>query len=171
MKRASYAAAFTLAVASLSLGGLMAFRRLEANAAAARAAAVGPATESVPTPASALLPFTPVAPDPTEYAKYAEEDARWRARHARQYSLNELRIRGDGTRSQREVMEDRVYAYTRRGNYRRAIAELEGWVERQPRDQQALLELARMLSDNGRNADAVARYRQLLAVKRGKPEE
>ena|SRR5688572_6287056 len=169
MKRASYAAVFSLAILGLSGGGVMAFRRLEADAAAARAASVALAATPVEPPRSGE--FVPVAREPAEYARYAAEDARWRARHARPYTLRELRERGDGTRSPRQLMQDRVYEYTRRGQDARAVAELERWVARNPTDQQTLLELARLLNETGRNDAAVARYRQLLVLKQRNAEE
>ena len=163
MRRASYALVFATTVMALGAGGLLAFRRLEAEAEAARAAniSLAPAVEE---PAD-TAPFLPIAHDPEAYAKYAAEDATWRRTHARRYTLAELRARGDGTRSPRQQMQDLVYEYRRSGQQGRAIAALERWVDRNPRDQESLLMLARMLNENGRNAAAVERYRQLLAMK------
>lgn len=169
MKRVSYALAFSLAITGLSGGGVMAFRRLEADAEAARAASAALAAAPVERPRSGA--FVPIAHEASEYAKYAAEDARWRARHARAYTLRELRERGDGTRSPRQLMQDRVYEYQRRGQDARAVAELERWIARNPGDQQTLLELARLLNETGRNADAVVRYRQLLVLKQRNAEE
>jgi Flp pilus assembly protein TadD len=74
-------------------------------------------------------------------------------------------VRGDGSRSPRELLQDRVYENTRRGNHAQAIADLERWVARHPNDERALLSLARLLNETGRNAEAVVRYRQLLDLK------
>src|SRR5262245_9640008 len=115
MRRASYAAAFGLAVFGLGTGGFMAFRRLEVETQAARAATV----ELAPAPedTAPLPPFVPIAQNPREYAKYEAEDAQWRQLNARYYSLLELRVRGDGTRNPREMVEDKVYELKRRGQY------------------------------------------------------
>src|SRR5688500_7144784 len=162
MIRAWYACFFTLAVLALCAGGLFAFRRLEsdANAATARAAYVQPRDS-----AALKRKFVPIAPDPGEYDRFAAEDAAWRKRNARQYTVSELRVRGDGKRSEQDLLHDRVYEHTRRGNYARAIVELEQWLNRHPSDQRALLSVARLLNETGRNSEAIVRYRQLLEVK------
>ena len=163
MIRASYAGFFTMAVFTLSFGGIFAFRRVALEASAFETDSVALPTR---TPEVAPAPrFLPISPDPAEYARYEAADAAWRKQNARQYSVSELRVRGDGTRSPREALQDRVYAHKKRGNNAAAIAELERWVKQHPTDQQALLSLARLLNENGRNADAVARYRQLLFIK------
>ena len=91
-------------------------------------------------------------------------DEAWRQEHARQYSLAELRARGDGRRTPRQQMQDRVYAHSRVGNRGNAIRELERWVQSNPRDADALLWLARLLNDAGRSGESVRRYRQALAL-------
>ena len=163
MMRAWYAVFFALAVCMLSLGGLFAFQRLESNAHALQdsAAAMLPRRDTIAIPKT----FNPVAPKSAEYARFEAEDAAWRQRNARQYSVSELRIRGDGKRTAQQSLQDRVFALTRSGNRKAAIQELERWVDRHPGDQQALLSLARLLNETGRNDAAVERYRQLLAVK------
>ena len=162
MKRAWYAVFFTLAVFTLSFGGVFAFRRLAVSTSAAAASEVT-ALPALPVPAR--KPFIAIAPDPAEYDRYEAADAAWRTQNARPFTLRELRERGDGTRSPREALQDRVYAHTKRGNEAGAITELERWVAQHPDDQSALLSLARLLNENGRNADAIARYRQLLSLK------
>jgi tetratricopeptide (TPR) repeat protein len=170
MMRTWYACFFALAVVALTAGGISAFRRLDSIArAAAQAASAAAAWPQDSTPA--LRSFIPIAPDPADYAKYEAEDAEWRRRNARQFSLSELRARGDGTRSPRQALQDRVYAYTRRGDQSRAIAELERWLAQHPSDEHALLWLARLLNETGRHDDAIARYRQLLAAKQGSERE
>jgi tetratricopeptide (TPR) repeat protein len=166
MTRFGYAILFALAVLSLTLGSLLAFRHLDSLARAEREAAAltNWPMDSVPT----QKPFTPIAAGPTEYAKYAAEDAEWRKRNARQYTLSELRARGDGRRTAREAMQDRVYEYKRSGNRTRAIAELESWIRKNPRDQAAILSLARLLNESGRSNEAIARYRQLLGEAGGR---
>lgn len=163
MKRAWYACFFALAVIALGAGGLIAFGGLEsmiANAARVASAEVAWPQDSV----AVSRPFVPIAPDADEYARYEAEDAAWRARNARQFTLSELRARGDGRRTAQDSLHDRVYEYTRRGERARAIAELERWMARNPDDEQALLSLARLLNETGRNADSIMRYRELLAL-------
>ena len=162
MTRAWYACSFALAVLALGAGGLFAFRGLESNANAARVASAVVAWPRDSAPVA--RPFVPIAPDPADYVQYEAEDAAWRQRNARQFTLSELRARGDGRRTAQQSLQDRVYEYTRRGDRVGAIAELERWVVRNPGDEQALLSLARLLNETGRNADAVTRYRQLLAA-------
>lgn len=163
MIRTWYACFFALAVVMLVAGGIYAFRHLDAIAQASRLAdppGMASPRDSTPAPSA----FAPIAPSPADYAPYQAEDAAWRKRNARQFSLSELRARGDGTRTGREALQDRVYEHTRRGDQARAIAELEQWVARHPGDEHALLWLARLLNETGRNADAITRYRQLLAA-------
>jgi tetratricopeptide (TPR) repeat protein len=161
MNRARYACIFALAVAALSIGGLFAFRRLETRANATALAAEATLLDTL----TDARPLVPIMADPSAYARFEAEDAAWRRRDARQYSLAELRVRGDGKRTPQELLQDRVYAYTRRGDRAGAINELERWVSNHPSDQRALLALARLLNESGRNDQAVARYRQLLEVK------
>ena len=164
MTRIGYATLFALAVVGLTIGGISAFRHLDAVARARLDADVTTwPQDSVP----ADKPFLPIAASATEYAKYAAEDAEWRRRNARQYTLAELQARGDGKRSDRQKLQDRVYELTRHGERRRAISELEGWVRKNPRDRDALLWLARLLNESGRSDDAISRYRQLLGNEDG----
>ena len=102
------------------------------------------------------------------YADLYAADAQWRMRNARPWSLAELRARGDGRRSPREAMEDRVFAATRLGQRERAIAELDRWVSNHPDDADAMLSLARLLNDMGRVDRSVATYRRALAVESGR---
>ncbi len=166
MRRLSYAGFFALTVLALSVGAWFVFRRLAEETRAAQLAA---ATLTLPRdrPPDTSV-FTPIARDSGDYARFEAEDAAWRRRNAHPYSLSEWRARGDGTRSPRELLQDRVYEHTRRGNQARAIAELERWVARHPSDEGALLSLARLLNEAGRDSDAIARYRQLLAIKQSR---
>lgn len=102
-------------------------------------------------------------PTRADYARYAADDSAWRVQNARQYSVDELRARGDGTRSDKEILEDRVYTLTRRGDRRGAVVALESWVRSHPHDRSALLSLARLLRETGNTNAAIARYRQLLS--------
>lgn len=105
------------------------------------------------------------APVPSFTEVFAEDHA-WRTENARQYTLAELRARGDGRRTPRQQMQDRVFASTRAGNRSAGIRELERWVRSNPRDADALLWLARLLNESGRSAESVRRYRQALGVVR-----
>jgi Flp pilus assembly protein TadD len=163
MSRTWYGWVFMLAVVVLSAGGLFAFRRLEANAKAARDTTTAVLRDD--DYATTSNTFVPIARKPADYARFEAEDALWRERNAKQYTLSELRARGDGSRSPRELLQDRVYENTRRGHHAQAIADLERWVARHPNDERALLSLARLLNETGRNAEAVVRYRQLLDLK------
>jgi tetratricopeptide (TPR) repeat protein len=160
MTRIGYAALFALAVVGLSAGGISAFRHLDSLARAAEQTPPPTAWPQDSVPAD--KPFAPIAASAAEYAKYAAEDAEWRKRNARQYTLSEIRARGDGRRSARDALQDRVYAYMRSGERTRAIRELENWLKQNPRDRAALLWLARLLNESGRSDDAISRYRQLL---------
>jgi tetratricopeptide repeat protein len=165
MNRAWYAFIFALAVVVLTVGGIISFRRLDS---VANGALPGDIVFSAQD-SSALRSFNPIAPSPRDYARYEADDASWRARNARQFSLAELRARGDGRRTPRQQLQDRVYEFTRRGDKAGAIRELERWVASNPRDPYALLWLARLLNETGRKTESVARYRQLLAAKQGNP--
>ncbi len=78
----------------------------------------------------------------------------------------ELRARGDGKRTARELVQDRTFELLKIGQRGRAIAELEQWVAKHPTDDQSLLSLARLLNEEGRSNDAIGRYRQILALHR-----
>jgi Flp pilus assembly protein TadD len=105
-------------------------------------------------------------PSPSFSDVFAADEA-WRQENARQYTLAELRARGDGRRTARQQMQDRVFASSRAGNRSGAIRELERWVRSNPRDADALLWLARLLNESGRSAESVRRYRQALGAVRG----
>ena len=160
MTRIGYASLFALAVVGLTIGGISAFRHLDSLARASRqeTAPGNWPQDSVPV----HRPFSPIAATAADYAKFAAEDAEWRKRFAREYTVSELRERGDGRRTARDQLQDRVYELTRAGKREQAIKELESWVKRNPGDEAALLWLARLLNESGRSDDAITRYRQLL---------
>jgi len=156
-----YAFAFLLAAVCLTVGAIATFAHISAVSLAATSAPNGlPAADTVPTAEVA----TPVVPTAADYARYADADRTWRERYARPYTIAELRARGNGRRSPRESMQDRVFNLTRRGDRFGAIKELEGWVNGHPRDKESLLSLARLLNEVGRTNDAVVRYREILAL-------
>jgi Flp pilus assembly protein TadD len=154
-----YALSFTLIILLLTAGALTTFRQISASSGGGDTLVIPPAREDELTPEA-----SPLNPTAADYARFERADGEWRAQHARQYSLAELRVRGDGTRSAREAMQDRVYSLTRKGDRARAIAELERWTGSHPRDRDALLWLARLLSEAGRKEASIARYRQILAL-------
>jgi hypothetical protein len=156
-----YALLFVLAAAALTVGAIATFDHISATALAVES------TSAMSAPADTVLAnlvTAPVAPSTADYDRYAAADKAWRERHARLYSARELRARGDGRRTPRQAMQDRAFAAMRSGNRARAVAELEGWVRAHPRDEETLLTLARLLNESGRTDDAVARYRQILAL-------
>jgi transcriptional activator len=157
-----YAVVFLFAAIALTAGTIAAFTHISsASLATASVAPALPVADTVPAPGVA----TPVMPTAADFARYAAADRAWRERHARQYTISELRARGDGKRTARETMQDHVYLLTRRGDRAGAIVELERWVGGHPSDQTSLLDLARLLNEAGRTNEAVARYRQLLALR------
>lgn len=163
-RRAPYAALFALAVVALLVGAVTTFQQI--GSAALRSMAADSASRAMTSwPGDTLdqlgRPML-AAPSAGDYARLAAEDRAWRERHARPVTLKELRARGDGRRSARQVMQDRVYAHQRAGRRDQAIAELDRWVVAHPRDADALLWLARLLREAGRIDDAARRYRQLL---------
>lgn len=101
---------------------------------------------------------------PLTFAQASASDSAWRAEHATYYTLAELRVRGDGRRSPRQAMQDRVFAYSRKGQRAQAIAELERWVGSNRGDTDALIWLARLLQEAGRTAESVRRYREALSA-------
>ena len=156
-----YALLFVLAAAALTVGAIATFDHISATALAVESTpAMSAPADTVP---ASVVTATVVA-SAADFEKYAAEDRAWRERHARLYSARELRERGDGRRTPRQSMQDRAFAATRSGNRARAVIELERWVRAHPRDEEALLTLARLLNETGRTEDAVARYRQILAL-------
>lgn len=156
-----YALAFLLAAVCLTAGAVATFVHISSvSIVAAEPRSAAPVADTIPSGEVS----TPVAPTAADYARYADADRAWRERHAKQYTIAELRERGDGKRTPREAMQDRVFNLTRRGDRAAAITELERWVRGHPRDKESLLSLARLLNEVGRTSDAVARYRQILAL-------
>ena len=131
---------------------------------------IGALPERTPAPTAPWLappdstPSSPILPDAADYERFAEDDRRWRAEHAREYTIAEIRARGDGRRSPREAMQDRVFTLVQRGNRTQAIAELERWVDGHATDGDALLWLARLLNEDGQREASLRRYRQLMAL-------
>lgn len=168
-RRAPYPVLFAGAVVLLLTGAVSAFRVI--GASALRAIAADSAALAVTAwPGDSLdvaRPDAPVVPSRAAYERFAAADSVWRDQNARALSVSELRARGDGRRSARELMQDRVYRLQRTGQRGRAIGELERWVQARPHDQAAVLSLARLLRDAGRTQDALRRYQQALALDAG----
>jgi len=157
-----YAFAFFLAAVGLTVGAVVTFAHIStASLASTAIPSAPPVADTVP---SAEV-TTPIVPTSADYARYAAADRAWRQRHARQFSISELRARGDGNRTAREAMQDRVYLLTKRGDRDGAIAELERWIREHRRDDASLLALARLLNEAGRTNQSIARYRQVLALR------
>lgn len=159
MSHVRYVLLFALAVVLLTAATLSAYGRIGA-------ASFGrPSSVVRAWPGDSLVHSPPRSiPTAADYQRFSEADKAWRAQYAREFTIAEIRARGDGRRSAREALDDRVYLLTKRGEDERAMSELERWVAKHPRDKGAILSLARMLRENGRTDAAVARYRQLLSL-------
>lgn len=157
MDRVRYAALFCAILLMLTTGAVYAFGNL-GTAGAGLTAPPHPVTISLERPPS------PVMPTAADHAVFAAEDRAWRARHARTYSLAELRARGDGRRTPRQAMQDEVFALVRAGDRGRAIARLERWTAANRRDREAGLWLARLLRESGRTEEALGQYRRVLVA-------
>jgi tetratricopeptide (TPR) repeat protein len=158
MRYSRYTWSFAGAVIVLTLAALASFRAISALALGA------PSDTRLSWPDDTLAAATAAARAAPSYAQLAALDESWRKENARQYTLAELRTRGDGRRTPRQALQDRVYAHTRRGDRASAIRELDRWVASNPRDGDALLWLARLLNEAGRKNESVRRYRQALAL-------
>lgn len=159
-----YAMSFVLAVFVLSVAAVLSFRHISENTLAGPEGAFRLGADTL----TMIRRGAPVAPTAADYARFAAVDAAWRRDSAPEYSLAELRARGDGRRTPREAMQDRVFELTRRGARAQATAVLENWVRAHASDRDALLDLARLLDEQGRTGEAIARYRQLLALGGGR---
>ena len=160
MNHLRYAFLLAVAIVGLTAVALLAFGRISSATVSDSAAAALDSALIVEPVASALVDTAAV------HERLAAEDKAWRARNARPVTVDELRQRGDGSRTPRQALDDRVFRYTRQGNGAAAITELERWVKANPRDEDALLSLARLLKENGRTDASIARYRQLLALQK-----
>ena len=159
-----YALFFALSVVALTAGALATFHHISVSGMVVPRvdSLAGPTADTLPTPEV----VTPAVPSASDYAQFAAADSAWREANAREYTVAELRARGDGKRTARDLVQDRAFVLLRSGQRGRAIAELEQWVARHPTDDRALLSLARLLNEEGRSSDAIGRYRQILALHR-----
>jgi tetratricopeptide (TPR) repeat protein len=161
---------FGFAIVVLLTGAVSTFRVIGASALRTMAAdSAAAAMTSWPGDSRDISrPEVPVVPSRSAYERFAAEDSAWRARNARALSVKELRARGDGRRTPRETMQDRVYRLQRAGRRGSAIDELQRWVRDHPRDEDAVLSLARLLREAGRTDEALRRYRDALALPSGR---
>jgi len=159
-----YALFFALSVVTLTAGALATFHHISVTGVVAPYVdpLAGPTADTLPTPEV----ITPAVPRDSDYVQFAAADSTWRVANAREYTIVELRARGDGRRTGRELVQDRTFELLKSGQRGRAIAGLEQWVARHPTDDQSLLALARLLNEDGRSNDAIGRYRQILALHR-----
>jgi hypothetical protein len=158
VSRVRYPLVFILAIVLLTVATLVAYGRISATAASHTTGTGAWPGDTVPEHPPLFIPKR------SDYDKYAEADKAWREQNAKQYTIADLIARGDGRRTERDLLEDRVYLFTKRGNSPAAVNALEHWVAKHPRDRSALLSLARLLRETGRTDASVARYRQLLSL-------
>jgi tetratricopeptide (TPR) repeat protein len=159
MIRDRYAMLFTCGIVILTTGAAYAYSQL--GATPTPTLLVLPPSSGAPVKVGVDRSITPSA---TDYRQFADEDAAWRRRNARLLSVDEYRARGDWRTPERQALDDRVFALTKRGENAKAIAELERWVATHPRDGEALLDLARLTNQVGRNGESIRWYREVLAL-------
>ncbi|HJU67894.1 MAG TPA: BTAD domain-containing putative transcriptional regulator [Gemmatimonadaceae bacterium] len=160
MIRDRYAMLFSLGIVVLTTGAAYAYSQL--GATPKRTMLVLPPSSGEPVRVGVDRAIAPSAED---YRRFAGEDAAWRRKHARFLTTDEYRARGDWRTPERQALDDRVFALTKRGENAKAIAELERWVANHPRDAEALLDLARLTNQIGRNDESIRWYREVLALK------
>ena len=160
MIRDRYAMLFSLGIVILTTGAAYAYSQL--GATPKRTMLVLPPSSGEPVRVGVDRAIAPAADD---YRRFAAEDAAWRRRNARLLTADEYRARGDWRTPERQALDDRVFALTKRGENAKAIAELERWVASHPRDTEALLDLARLTNQIGRNDESIRWYREVLALK------
>ena len=159
MIRDRYATLFAAGIVVLTAGAAYAYSQL--GAMPVRPTLVLPPSSGKPV-ASGI--DRSIAPSASDYRRFAAEDAAWRRANARLLNLEEYRARGDWRTPERQALDDRVFALTKRGENAKAIAELERWVATHPRDAEALLDLARLTNQVGRNDESLRWYREVLAL-------
>jgi tetratricopeptide (TPR) repeat protein len=160
MIRDRYAALFSIGIVILTTGAAYAYSQL--GVTPRRAPLVLPPSSGEPVRVGIDRSITPTAAD---YRQFASADAAWRRQNARILTLEQYRERGDYRTPERQALDDRVFALTKRGENAKAIQELERWVATHPRDAEAILALARLTNQVGRNEESVRWYREVLAIK------
>jgi tetratricopeptide (TPR) repeat protein len=160
MIRDRYAMLFSLGIVVLTTGAAYAYSHL--GATPRRTMLMLPPSSGEPVKVGVDRAIAPSADD---YRRFAADDAAWRRRNGRLLTAEEYRARGDWRTPERQALDDRVFALTTRGENAKAIAELERWVASHPRDTEALLDLARLTNQVGRNDESIRWYREVLALK------
>ena len=160
MIRDRYAALFSIGIVILTTGAAYAYSQL--GVTPKRAMLVLPPSSGQPVRSGVDRTIAPTAAD---YRKFAAADAAWRRKNAPLLTVEQYRARGDYRTPERQALDDRVFALTRRGENAKAIEELERWVAKHPRDTEAILDLARLTNQVGRNEESVRWYRAVLAIK------
>ena len=160
MIRDRYAALFSIGIVILTTGAAYAYSQL--GATPRRAPLVLPPSSGEPVRVGI---DRSIAPTTADYRQFADADATWRRQNARLLTVEQYRARGDYRTPERQALDDRVFGLTRRGENTKAIQELERWVAKHPRDAEAILELARLTNQVGRNEESVKWYREVLAIK------
>lgn len=160
MIRDRYAMLFSLGIVILTSGAAYAYSQL--GATPTRTLLVLPPSSGKPVRVDV---DRAIAPASSDYSRFATEDAAWRRKNARLLTVDEYRARGDWRTPERQALDDRVFALTKRGENAKAIAELEHWVASHPHDSEALLDLARLTNQIGRNDESIRWYREVLALK------
>src|SRR6478672_10544966 len=127
-----YAFLFAFSVLCLTAGTVVTFDHMSVTTAASLVADTRPQPTADTLPAPEAV--TPAVPTAADYARFADADRTWREKYARPYTLAELRARGDGKRTARDSVQDRVFRYTKADQRQRAIVELERWVAMHPDD-------------------------------------
>ena len=160
MIRDRYAMLFSLGIVVLTTGAAYAYSQL--GATPKRAMLVLPPSSGEPVRSGV---DRAIAPTGSDYRQFADADAAWRRKNARLLTVDEYRARGDWRTPERQALDDRVFALTKRGENAKAIVELERWVAAHPRDSEALLDLARLTNQVGRNEESMRWYREVLALR------
>ena len=159
---ARYAAMLIVAIAVLAGGAAYAIHTLYAAMASERplARVEGDDRFAVTEPAA-------VRPNRSAYDAFLREDALWRKRNAPRiewWSLEEGPYVWH--KPARQVVTDSAYVLTQSGNTGQAATLIDGWLATHPSDTELLLEAARLHNSLGETDQAIARYRQLLALDR-----
>ncbi|MGQ0714127.1 MAG: tetratricopeptide repeat protein [Gemmatimonadaceae bacterium] len=160
MIRDRYAALFSIGIVILTTGAAYAYSQL--GVTPKRTMLVLPPSSGEPVRIGVDRTIAPTAAD---YRRFADADAAWRRSNARLLTVEQYRARGDYRTPERQALDDRVFALTSRGENAKAIEELERWVAKHPRDAEAILDLARLTNQIGRNEESVRWYREVLAIK------
>lgn len=157
---ARYAAMLIVAVALLAGSAAYAIHTLYAAISQER-----PLTRVEGDDRFAVTEPATVRPNRSLYDAFTREDALWRARNAPRvdwWSLEEGPYVWH--KPPRQAVTDSAYGLTQAGRLADAAAVIDAWLTTHPSDTELLLEAARLRNSLGEATEAVARYRQLLAL-------